>query len=480
MTVHVLLNWLWQGCVVALATVAVLRVLRLVRATERYYMWWTALCFVIALPVIPSISSLPGDALVTRSPDRLLPVVSLPDTAWASSIAVILWCAWVALYTARIAVALVALRRAQARSRPIPSAFETRLRHWGRIRERGRRTRLVISDGVRSAAVLGVIAPRIALAPTLLEQLNDDDLDRVVAHEWAHVQRRDDVANLIQLLVRAIVGWHPAVWWIDRQLRFEREVACDDTAVRITGAPKAYAAGLATLASLLPERVAALPVPGVLSSSGIRKRIVRILAPKPQTSAVRTFAAAAIAAVSLSAIAWCVAAFDLVRVGPAPVAETVSTDLVPAIVVRSESDRAPVVAEPRRMSPRAAPVPTRGMTDKRRPTTPSEPVTAPLTVESNLFATGSAAPPPVDPPPLPATALSGRIDQAHLPFATTPMQSASRESHNTASPVESARPPSPWAAATDAGVAVGRSSKNAAVATAGAFSRFGKRIAGSF
>ena len=236
---HFLLNWLWQGCVVAFATVTVLQAVRVLSATARYYIWWAALFFVIALPAIPSISNSPGTVLAIRGSDRILPVVAVPDTSWAtSSIAVILWCAWVAVHIAHIAVAVVALRRAEARSQPIPSAVETRLRHWGRIKERGRRTRLIIADGVRPAAVLGVVAPRIALAPALLEQLNEDDLDRVVAHEWAHVQRRDDLANLLQLLVRTIVGWHPAVWWIDCRLRLEREVACDDTAVMITGSPK--------------------------------------------------------------------------------------------------------------------------------------------------------------------------------------------------------------------------------------------------
>ena len=42
------------------------------------------------------------------------------------------------------------------------------------------------------------------------------------------------------------------------------------------------------------------------------------------------------------------------------------------------------------------------------------------------------------------------------------------------------RPPTPWGAAADAGVAVGRGSQNAGVATASFFSRFGKKIAGSF
>ena len=477
---HFLLNWLWQGTIVALAAGAVLRVLRRLPATARYYIWWTALCLVVALPVIPSISNSPGGTLAVRDPGRFLPVVSVPDTSWASSSIAVLWCAWLALHLARLASALVALRRAQARSRPIPPAVETRLRHWGQIKVRGRRTQLVISDGVRSAAVLGVITPRIALAPALLEQLNDDDLDHVVAHEWAHVQRRDDLANLIQLLVRAIVGWHPAVWWIDRQLRFEREVACDDIAVRITGSPKAYAAGLAKLASLLPARVPVLSAPGVLSSSGLGKRIVRILAPGSKTLAGRTFVVATTATLALSAIACFVAGFELVQVAQPPLAAIAHTVRVPLTLARSESRPAPIMIGSQRTPGRVRPVSTRRISETGRLRTPAGATSTPPTVESTIVSHEAEQPLAVNLLPLSATALHVRVDQAHLPFARARLGFPVRDSDTALSPVEGARAPAPWSTAADAGVAVGRTSKNAAVATAGAFSRFGKKIASSF
>ena len=47
-----------------------------------------------------------------------------------------------------------------------------------------------------------------------------------------------------------MVGWHPALWWIDRRLHVEREIACDEMTVAITGSPKTYAECLVKLASL--------------------------------------------------------------------------------------------------------------------------------------------------------------------------------------------------------------------------------------
>ena len=86
--------------------------------------------------------------------------------------------------------------------------------------------------------MLGFGSPIIALAPRLLTELSAPDLDRVLVHEWAHVQRRDDLAQLVQHIVRAIAGWHPAVWWLERRLDFEREAACDEVAVDVTGSRK--------------------------------------------------------------------------------------------------------------------------------------------------------------------------------------------------------------------------------------------------
>ena len=99
-------------------------------------------------------------------------------------------------------------------------------------------------------------------------------------HEWAHVQRRDDLSVFAQLFVRVTVGWHPATWWLLRQLHAEREAACDQLAVSITGSAKAYAGCLAKLATLRVDAGRPLPVVGTTAGTGLRDRVVRILSPR--------------------------------------------------------------------------------------------------------------------------------------------------------------------------------------------------------
>src|SRR4030095_1039600 len=85
-----------------------------------------------------------------------------------------------------------ALHRVRAACRDFPSDLEGRLRCWNHVRPRARCSRLVLSDHVRSAAVFGWGSPVIAVSPTMVEQLAEAEIDRVVLHEWAHVQQRAD------------------------------------------------------------------------------------------------------------------------------------------------------------------------------------------------------------------------------------------------------------------------------------------------
>jgi beta-lactamase regulating signal transducer with metallopeptidase domain len=67
-------------------------------------------------------------------------------------------------------------------------------------------------------------------------------------HELAHLRRYDDWTNLAQKLVKALFFFHPAVWWIEKQVSLEREMACDDAVLAETASPRAYAECLAHLA----------------------------------------------------------------------------------------------------------------------------------------------------------------------------------------------------------------------------------------
>ena len=237
---HVVVNWLWQGVALTLLTDVAMRSAPRVSASARYVLWWVAMILVLLLPAMPTLVALSGAPPVSAAAPPLSPL-PLPDVpVWPLLAAVGCWVFWIAAFLARLSVSIASLGRVRRDATSFPPGREGRLEHWVAARtSNGRSARLVLSSRVKSASVIGLGPALIAVSPEALERLTDDELDQVVLHEWAHVQRRDDYARLIQLAIRCIAGLHPAVWWIGRRLEIEREIACDDYAVNITGGARA-------------------------------------------------------------------------------------------------------------------------------------------------------------------------------------------------------------------------------------------------
>ena len=459
---HAVLNWLWQGCVVAIALFAMLGLLERARANVRYVVCWAAQVLVLSLPLVAMLES--GGGAPVRFPRvPVEAVVAVPDAWWTSGLVIAAaWFGWAGVGAVRFVRAIFALRRARAFSRPFPPQAESPLTHWRRVRDRARRPQLVVSDSVTAAAVLGCGVPMIAVAPALATRLEADELDRVLVHEWAHVQRRDDLVNLLQIAIRIVGGWHPAVWWIDRRLQAEREIACDETTVAITGAPKSYAACLVKLAGLAAA-AAPLAAPGVLAARGLRVRVTRIVSQGRFLAPRWSFSCAAAIAVVLAMVSVAVAQTKLVE----PTGFGLPYESIRMVGARVES-RAPVAVPVARSPLETAPAPPQRTPIAVRPETPSVDVaqTPAPSVRPEAEALAQAAPP---------NAVESVEPQifADPPAAAPPAQSA-------AVPVPVDRERSPWAETADGGKAIGRVSKDAGLATAGFFSKFGRRVAGSF
>ena len=464
-----LLNWLWQGGVVAIAAMGLLRLLERTPAAVRCVLCWAGLLLVTTLPAAalvmsalrPAAPAIPSAAIVT-----------VPSAWWTSTAAIAgAWAIWAAVCGFRLVRAIVVVRRARARVRPFQSAAAPRLMHWLRVRTTGRAARLVISDGIRAAGVFGCGEPLIAVAPGLVERLNADDLDRVIIHEWAHVQRRDDLAKLAQLLVRAIAGWHPAVWWLDRRLSSEQELACDEMVVTASGAPKAYASCLVKLASMCAPRADAMLVTGALSSGGLRRRVAHLLTRKEFVSPVWSRRAAITMVTLLFIVALGIAPLSFVE---AAVSTTVARVMHPVAQAAPEAGNAIAQGTGSQRTVEARRATARPGTSGEAPDPPRRVLItqtdAPGPSGKEIDRAGESSPQPAA-----ADAPSPGTESVAPPLVTSspPLPVAPPPAVNAGS-----RPV--WSSAADAGVALGRKSKNAGVATGSAFTRFAKKITGSF
>ena len=102
---------------------------------------------------------------------------------------------------------------------------------------------------LEAPAVAGWIRPVVFLPMTALTGLSAAQLEAVIAHELAHILRFDAFVNLFQIAVETLLFYQPAVWWLGRQIRAERENCCDDAAVALCGSPVNYAKALAHMAA---------------------------------------------------------------------------------------------------------------------------------------------------------------------------------------------------------------------------------------
>lgn len=155
-----------------------------------------------------------------------------------------------------------------------PSAWQERLRELGRRIGVSRAVRLLESSLTGAPVVIGFLRPAILMPAGLLAGLPADQVEAILLHELAHVRRLDYVVNLMQSFVESVLFYHPAVWWVSRVMRSERENCCDDVVVAVEGNPRGYAEALVKL----EERRSAGQEPALAATGGqLMNRIRRLL-----------------------------------------------------------------------------------------------------------------------------------------------------------------------------------------------------------
>jgi GWxTD domain-containing protein len=143
---------------------------------------------------------------------------------------------------------------------------------------------LLESALTRVPLVIGHLRPAILMPVGLLAGLPAEQLEMILMHEMAHVRRRDYLVNMLQTFVESVMFYNPAVWWISRVIRTEREICCDDIVVESTNNAPLYASALAALEEIRSDQ---REVVMAAAGGSLVKRIRRILRQsEPQTSAL--------------------------------------------------------------------------------------------------------------------------------------------------------------------------------------------------
>jgi beta-lactamase regulating signal transducer with metallopeptidase domain len=216
-----------------------------------FAVWFSTLLATALLPLMRlfsdnGVNGAGGHALVTVS------------SAWAWYV-FLAWAGFAGIGLARVALATVQLRRMRAEAVAVDlKTLDADLRALLEDFQRCRKVSVLVSGRLEVPTAIGFYKPAVILPAWLLESTPAEELKYILLHELAHLRRRDDWTNLAQKILKALLFFLPSVWWIERRLSLDREMACDDAVLAHSGTPRGYAECLARVAerSFLRRQIA--------------------------------------------------------------------------------------------------------------------------------------------------------------------------------------------------------------------------------
>jgi len=156
------------------------------------------------------------------------------------------------------------------------------------------------STMARVPTVIGWLRPVILLPVSALAGLTPQMMEAILAHELAHIRRHDYLLNMVQTAIETLLFYHPAVWWVGKKIRQERENCCDDLAVAACGDALTYARALTELEQI---RGVTLDLAMAATGGSLVARIRRLIGVRqPVNRTPSTWLAGVVALVMLSAL----------------------------------------------------------------------------------------------------------------------------------------------------------------------------------
>jgi TonB family protein len=294
-----LIDFAWQGVLIVCLLWIVLFTLRGQSARARYLVCCAALLTMFIVPVItvwttfealqsaafsaaitgPHLPSIVMAVQAGAFPESDMPKFGMLWLRWIETWALPAWSIGVLLFSCRLISGCFQLSLLRRRGIRVPEALGTAANNLARRMGLTRSVRVLLSTIAETPGVAGFLRPVILLPISSVTGLTAQQLEAILAHELAHIRRLDPVINALQILIETLLFYHPAVWWTSARIRHERELCCDDEALRYCGDALGYARALTAM-----ERLRSVPAAMVLGAAGgsLLYRVRRIMGERPK------------------------------------------------------------------------------------------------------------------------------------------------------------------------------------------------------
>lgn len=159
---------------------------------------------------------------------------------------------------------------------------------------------LFFSPRVTDALTLKHVKPVILLPIGILNALSTEEVEAILLHELAHIRRWDYLVNCFQLALEVLFFYHPAVWWMARQVRESREHCCDDLALQLGGSDRMqYAQALTSLTAFSFTHKTPFAMTATGQNKDFTVRIKRLFGIQPTRTLGKSFLSASLAGLLL-------------------------------------------------------------------------------------------------------------------------------------------------------------------------------------
>lgn len=293
-----ILHSLWQGAAVALGFALVLFFMRRFSARTRYVMGIMAMVLILAMSVVTFAnlyeSEVAAAAAAAGGQEEVLTAAVQLEQGFSLTgffknyfnrhlpLVVTLWMLGVLVLMLRFAGGFLYNQRIKTHhTRPLAESWQNRLQRFCRQAGISKTVKLVESALIKVPMTIGHIKPVLLLPIGLVTGMPRDQVEALLAHELAHIMRKDYLFNILQNIVDILFFYHPGVRWTSAHVRAERENCCDDIAASLCGGSLNVARALTNIQDYRPGALdpAMAASGGNTGSFSLLTRVKRLLNP---------------------------------------------------------------------------------------------------------------------------------------------------------------------------------------------------------